>query len=156
MTNMKKQILITTASFLLLSGCGGKDKEIAAPVTTAPATPSTATAPILPAAPQPQSSEVKSQEIAVAPDLATGERAYKGTCSICHTSGLGGAPRMDNKKDWELRIAQGSEVLYDHAINGYRGSKGFMPPRGSSIKLSENETKAAVDYMVAHTMQAEH
>jgi len=61
---------------------------------------------------------------------------------------------MDNKKEWDSRIAQGNEILYDRAINGYRGSKGFMPPRGANIKLSESEVKAAVDYMVAHTMQA--
>ena len=107
-----------------------------------------------PAAPQSQPNEAKPQAAAAPPDLATGERVYKSTCSICHKSGLGGAPRIDNKKDWESRIAQGNEVLYDHAINGYRGSKGFMPPRGSNIKLSENEAKAAVGYMVAHTMQA--
>lgn len=149
---MQKQTLIVIASLALLYGCGGQDKEVAVPAPAAVATPDAAAAPMPPAAPQPQSNGAKPQ--AAAPDLATGERVYKSTCSICHKSGLGGAPRIDNKKDWESRIAQGNEVLYDRAINGYRGSKGFMPPRGSNIKLSENEAKAAVDYMVAHTMQA--
>ena len=151
---MQKQTLVVIASLALLYGCGGKDKEVALPAPAAVAAPNTAAAPMPPAAPQSQPNEAKPQAAAAAPDLATGERVYKSTCSICHKSGLGGAPRIDNKKDWESRIAQGNEVLYDRAINGYRGSKGFMPPRGSNIKLSENEAKAAVDYMVAHTMQA--
>ena len=121
---MQKQILAVIASLVLLSGCGGKDEEVSTLVAT------------------------------TAPEAAAGEKAYKSTCSICHKSGLGGAPRMDNKKEWDSRIAQGNEILYDRAINGYRGSKGFMPPRGANIKLSESEVKAAVDYMVAHTMQA--
>ncbi|HEU0219506.1 MAG TPA: c-type cytochrome [Gallionella sp.] len=156
MTNMQKPILIAIASLALLYGCGGKNKEVAAPVPAPPATatPNAAAASTSPAAPQPQPNEAEPQAVAAAPDLATGEKVYKSTCSICHKSGLGGAPRMNNKQDWGSLIAQGNEVLYDRAINGYRGSKGFMPPRGANIKLSEREVKAAVDYMVTHTIQA--
>ena len=146
---MKKQtLLIVIASLALLSGCGGKNKEVAVPA--AAATPDAAAAPKPPSAPQPN--EVKPQTVAAAPDLATGEKVYKGTCSICHRSGLKGAPRMGKKQDWEARLAQGNEVLYDRAINGYIGKKGSMPSRGSNARLSENEVKAAVDYMVAHAI----
>lgn len=90
--------------------------------------------------------------VAGTPDLATGEKVYRGTCSICHKSGLRGAPRLGNKKDWEERLAQGNEILYERAIKGYRGKKGSMPSRGSNTKLSESEVKAAVDYMVTHAI----
>ena len=146
---MKKQtLLIVIASLALLSGCGGKDKAVAVPA--AAATPDAAAAPKPPSTPQPN--EVKPQTVAAAPDLATGEKVYKGTCSICHRSGLKGAPRMGKKQDWEARLAQGNEVLYDRAINGYIGKKGSMPSRGSNARLSEDEVKAAVDYMVAHAI----
>jgi cytochrome c5 len=59
---------------------------------------------------------------------------------------------MGSKKDWEPRIAQGNDILYSRAINGYRGSKGSMPSRGSNPRLSEAEVKAAVDYMVANAV----
>lgn len=89
---------------------------------------------------------------ATAPNLVTGEKVYKSTCSICHKSGLRGAPRMGRKQDWEARLAQDKEILYDHAINGYRGKKGSMPSRGSNSKLSVDEVKAAVDYMIEHAI----
>lgn len=145
---MKKQTLIVIASLALLSGCGGKSKEVAVPATAA--TPGAAAAPKPLSAPQPN--EVKPQTVAAAPDLATGEKVYKGTCSICHKSGLKGAPRLGKKQDWEARLAQGNEVLYDRAINGYIGKKGSMPSRGSNARLSEDEVKAAVDYMVVHAI----
>lgn len=151
---MQKQTLIVIASLALLYGCGGKNKEVAAPAP-APAiaaAPDTAAAPIPPSAQQPQPNDAKPQAVAAAPDLATGEKVYKSTCSICHKSGLRGAPRLGSKKDWEPRLAQGNEILYDHAINGYRGNKGSMPSRGSNARLSENEVKAAVDYMAAHAI----
>ena len=132
MFNMQKQILIVITSLALFSGCGGKSKEVA----TSEA-----------------SSAAAATSNAATPRQEAGEKTYKGTCSICHKSGLNGAPRLDSRQDWEARIAQGNDILYDHAINGYRGSKGFMPPRGSNIKLSEGEVKEAVDYMVAHAMQ---
>ena len=146
---MKKQtLLIVIASLALLSGCGGKNKEVAVPATAA--TPDAAAAPKPPSTPQPN--EVKPQTVAATPDLATGEKVYKGTCSICHKSGLKGAPRLGKKQDWEARLAQGKEVLYDRAINGYIGKKGSMPSRGSNSRLSEDEVKAAVDYMVVHAI----
>jgi len=104
----------------------------------------------------PQTNELKMQPASAGtPDLvnlAIGEKVYKSTCSICHKSGLNGAPRMGSKKDWESRLAQGNEVLYSRAIKGYRGSKGSMPSRGSNPRLTEDEVKAAVDYIVVNAI----
>lgn len=85
-------------------------------------------------------------------DPASGEKVYRNTCSICHRLGLRGAPRLGDTEDWTLRLAQGSEILYDRAINGYRGKKGSMPSRGSNARLSEDEVRAAVDYMVWYSV----
>ena len=45
------------------------------------------------------------------------------------------------------RYAQGKETLYKHAIEGYTGSKGMMPARGGGTSLTDDEVKAAVDFM---------
>lgn len=79
--------------------------------------------------------------------LAKGEKVYKGSCAACHASGAAGAPKLDDST-WSTRKAQGMDTLYKHAINGYQGSKGYMPAKGGFANLSDEEVKAAVAYMV--------
>lgn len=81
--------------------------------------------------------------------MAKGEHVYKATCSLCHATGAGGAPVFGDKADWSPRIAQGKETLYGHALKGFTGAKGTMPPKGANPSLSDDDAKAAVDYMVA-------
>lgn len=47
------------------------------------------------------------------------------------------------------RLAQGQEVLYQHAIAGYTGTKGVMPPKGGNAALADADVRSAVDYMVS-------
>lgn len=160
---MQKQLMLFVTLSLLLSGalltgCDRKKKEVVSPMH------SLATGEISKAVEAPaQTSKQLSQQNGIqpqpvstaAPDAATlaiGEKVYKSTCSICHKSGLNGAPRVGRKQDWESRLAQGNDVLYSRAINGYRGKKGSMPSRGSNPKLSDAEVKAAVDYIVANAV----
>ncbi|HKB53675.1 MAG TPA: cytochrome c5 family protein, partial [Ramlibacter sp.] len=56
---------------------------------------------------------------------------------------------VGNKGDWGPRIAQGKDTLYTHAINGFTGQKGTMPPKGANASLSDTDVKSAVDYMVS-------
>lgn len=70
-------------------------------------------------------------------------------CTACHSTGVAGAPKVGDKAAWEPRIAQGTEVLYKHAIGGFTGKSGTMPPKGGRTDLSDDEVKAAVDYMVS-------
>ena len=79
---------------------------------------------------------------------AAGQSVYNRTCALCHAAGVAGAPKPGDKADWEPRIAQGVDVMYKHAIEGFTGSKGMMPPRGGASNLSDEEVKAAVDFMV--------
>jgi cytochrome c5 len=79
----------------------------------------------------------------------SGADVYNKTCALCHGSGAGGAPMFGVHADWEARIAQGSDTLYRHAIEGFTGEKGVMPPKGANAGLSDDEVKAAVDYMQA-------
>lgn len=162
---MQKQFTLFITSFALLSGallsaCDSKKKEVALPVHSPAITEAPKAVEMLisaQASKQPlQNYELQLQPTSAAtPDLATlaiGEKVYKSTCGICHKSGLNGAPRMGSRKDWEPRLAQDNEVLYGHAVNGFRGSKGSMPSRGSNARLSETEVKAAVDYIVVHSI----
>lgn len=81
-----------------------------------------------------------------------GEQAFKNVCAMCHVPGLAGAPIYGKKEDWAARIEQGMDVLYKHAIMGYVGSKGMMPPKGGQVSMPDADVKAAVDYMVAGSM----
>jgi len=78
-----------------------------------------------------------------------GEDTYNKTCMACHGTGAAGAPKIGDKADWGPRVAQGKPTLYDHAIKGFTGQKGAMPPKGGAAQLSDDDVKAAVDYMVS-------
>ncbi len=78
----------------------------------------------------------------------SGPQVYNTACLACHGAGIGGAPVLGDAEGWSARIAQGMDVLKDHAINGYTGSVGYMPAKGGRVDLSDEEVAAAVDYMV--------
>jgi len=77
-----------------------------------------------------------------------GTELFEQTCSACHGQGIAGAPRAGDKAAWAPRIAQGKAVLDDHAIHGFTGSAGTMPPKGGRTDVSDDLVKQAVDYMV--------
>jgi cytochrome c5 len=79
-----------------------------------------------------------------------GETVYKGLCVNCHGIAAMASmiPQTGDADAWSARIEQGIDTLYDHAINGFTGSMGMMPARGSNPALSDDEVKAAVDYMI--------
>lgn len=81
-------------------------------------------------------------------DLAEGQQIYQKACFACHAAGVAGAPKLGDSADWGPRIEQGSETLLQHAINGYQGQKGYMPPKGGYTSLSDAEVAAAIAYMV--------
>jgi cytochrome c5 len=80
-----------------------------------------------------------------------GETIYSGLCVNCHgISALAAMiPQAGDAAAWEARIAKGIDALYESAINGFTGDMGMMPARGSNPKLTDDEVKAAVDYMIA-------
>jgi cytochrome c5 len=77
-----------------------------------------------------------------------GEEVFNMACMACHGAGVAGAPKMGDKAAWGPRIAQGAETLHKHAIEGFQGSAGFMPPKGGRADLSDKSIINAVDYMV--------
>lgn len=86
---------------------------------------------------------------AAAPAKVDGKAVYEQACIACHGAGIAGAPKFGDKANWAPRIKQGPAMLYDHAIKGYTGKAGMMPPKGGRMDLSDDAIKAAVDHMVA-------
>lgn len=72
-----------------------------------------------------------------------GKAVYEAICQTCHGSGVLGAPKFGDAGAWGPRIAQGTNTLYDHAINGLNA----MPARGGA-DIPDEEVQNAVDYMV--------
>lgn len=96
---------------------------------------------------------------AAAAEAAKGQVAYGGTvdgsvifgnlCTGCHTAGVGMAPKLE-KAAWAARIAQGKDMLYGHAMNGFNGPDGgVMPARGGNPSLTDEQIKATVDWMLS-------
>jgi len=78
----------------------------------------------------------------------TGTQLFEQTCSACHGQGIAGAPRAGDKAAWAARIAQGKATLYQHAIKGFQGKGGMMPPKGGRMDTPDDLVKQAVDHMV--------
>lgn len=73
-----------------------------------------------------------------------GETIYNTVCTACHAGGLAGAPKTGDQAAWAPRIATGMAALLKSATLG----KNAMPARGGAADLSDDELKAAVDYLV--------
>lgn len=78
-----------------------------------------------------------------------GKKIYDASCMACHVAGVAGAPKLTDKANWAPRIAQGNDKLYTHALKGFQGKTGMMPPKGGNMSLKDEDVKAAVDYMVS-------
>jgi cytochrome c5 len=74
---------------------------------------------------------------------------YNNLCTGCHTSGVAGAPTL-TAAGMGARQAQGVDVLYKHAIEGFTGATGIMPPKGGNPALTDEQVHAAVDWMLAN------
>lgn len=116
------------------SGANFKEPE-------APAAPAAAPAPAEASAPAPAPAESKA---AAAVD---GKAIYEKTCAVCHVAGVAGAPKTGDKAAWAPRVKQGMDALYASTIKG----KGAMPPKGGAAQLSDDQVKAAVEYLVGQS-----
>jgi len=86
--------------------------------------------------------------VAMSEQAMAGEATYKAACGVCHTSGLAGAPKLDDADAWSKRIEQGMDLLVTHALEGYGGTEGYMPAKGGRADLSDEAVTNAVLFMV--------
>ena len=80
----------------------------------------------------------------VADEVDPAAQIFQETCSVCHGTGVGGAPRPGATADWERRITSDIDDLYYNTIDGL----GAMPPRGTCMSCTDDQLKAVVDYMI--------
>ncbi|MGF1911239.1 cytochrome c5 family protein [Vibrio kasasachensis] len=73
-----------------------------------------------------------------------GATVYGTFCTACHSTGISGAPKTGDAGDWSPRIAQGRDVMNNHAIVGFNA----MPAKGTCMDCSDDEIIAAIDHMI--------
>jgi cytochrome c5 len=77
----------------------------------------------------------------------SGQQVFAQVCKTCHETGLAGAPKVGDKAAWAPRIAEGEKTLVQHALAGYQGKTGVMPPKGGNPGLTDDEVHRAVVYL---------
>ena len=83
--------------------------------------------------------------------LAQGRGLWLQTCRACHLTGVGGAPAVTNRAEWDMRLPKGGDALYQSVLNGIRGEDGKyrMPPRGGNDRLTDAQVRLALEYKIA-------
>ncbi len=76
----------------------------------------------------------------------SGADVYQAACTVCHGTGVAGAPKLGDVAAWADRLAKGNDVLYDSGINGLAGTG--MIAKGGCMNCSDEEIVAAVDFMI--------
>ncbi|WP_336729806.1 c-type cytochrome [Achromobacter ruhlandii] len=138
---------VARAVVYMANKSGGSLPEPAAPAGAAPAAAPAAAAPAAAApaaaapAPAPAAAPAPQQAAAVNP---AGEKLYKSVCFACHATGVANAPKFGDKAAWEPYIKTGMDAMVKVAMQG----KPPMPPKGGAANASEDDIRAAVQYMV--------
>lgn len=73
---------------------------------------------------------------------------YDSSCRSCHSLPGSGAPQLGDAAAWAPRLAQGREVLLNHAISGYKS----MPPMGGCMQCNEADFAALIGYMAGQPL----
>ncbi|MDR6603631.1 cytochrome c5 [Achromobacter deleyi] len=124
----------------------GAKKEAAAAPAAAPAPAAAAPAAAAPAAaaqaPAPAAAPAAPQTTAAV--NPAGEKLYKSVCFACHATGVANAPKFGDKAAWDPYIKTGMDAMVKVAMQG----KPPMPPKGGAANASEDDIRAAVQYMV--------
>ena len=129
---------VERAVVYMANQAGASFKEPAAPAAEKTAAAATAQNKAA-AAPTPE----KTVAGAGATDKVDGKKIYETSCTVCHGTGVAGAPKAGDKAAWEPRQKTGANALYASALKG----KGAMPAKGGNAALSDADVKAAVDYL---------
>jgi cytochrome c5 len=73
---------------------------------------------------------------------ADGKATYDKSCAMCHKAM---PPKMGDKAAWAPLIAKGADELTASVIKG----KGKMKPRGGAAAATDEDIKAAVEYIIS-------
>jgi len=81
---------------------------------------------------------------AAADVVVDGEAVYGGLCKTCHEAGVAGAPITASEQFTARLDEKGLDMLVANAINGLNA----MPPRGGNPTLTDEQIRAAVEFML--------
>lgn len=73
----------------------------------------------------------------------SGEAVYNQFCFACHSTGVGGAPKVHNVGEWAPRLAKGDAVVWTSVTKGLNA----MPPKGTCMNCSDDELHSAIAFM---------
>ncbi|SEA12996.1 c-type cytochrome [Marinobacterium iners] len=74
----------------------------------------------------------------------SGEELYNTKCSVCHATGVAGAPKFGDAAAWAPRAEKGLDALLAISLTGINA----MPPKGTCMDCSNEEMKSAIQYML--------
>jgi len=135
--------LISALALLILLGAGCSEKETPTPQVVVPEVPPAVE--VLAATAEPDEPQAVVEPPAdTRAASADGQKIYQTSCQVCHVAGVAGAPKLGDKDAWAPRIAKGNDVLFSSVKNGLNA----MPPKGTCMSCSEDELRAAMEYMV--------
>jgi len=77
-----------------------------------------------------------------------GAAVYKENCSVCHSDGKLGAPKLGDKEAWEPLIAQNMDVLITKTLRGEH-----HPKHGGCKYCTSEEIIEAIKYMVSQSKE---
>lgn len=76
-----------------------------------------------------------------------GEKIVQHYCATCHAEKpliQLGAPRIKHCEDWEMRLQQGLNKLFEHSDQGLNA----MPPRGGCFECSDGQLMLAIQALL--------
>ena len=93
------------------------------------------------AAAQPAPAEAAPESGAEAID---GGQVYNSLCMTCHDAGVAGAPIKGSEELAQRASEKGIDTLVTNSINGIN----VMPPKGGNLSLTDEQMRAAVEFML--------
>lgn len=79
------------------------------------------------------------------PVKLSGQAIYDQYCVICHRDGLAGAPKFQDKSDWQARLAN---KKIDELLASVKTGLNAMPAKGTCMDCSDDDLKSAIEYML--------
>jgi len=74
-----------------------------------------------------------------------GAATYRMVCASCHEAAAVGAPGLDNRAEWQHRLAEGMDRLYASVREG----RCTVYVKELRKDLSDDVIRTAIDYMVS-------